>query len=53
MTVPAFELLRRTNDASDYIKTFKTFESQITVFGNMFQSNIIIMNNVYWESFML
>ena len=49
MTVPVFELLRRTNDESDYIKTFNTFESQITVFGNIFQTKIILMNNVYWE----
>ena len=53
MTVPVFELLRRTNDESDCIKTLDTFESQITVFGNLFQTNIILMNNVYLESFML
>ena len=48
-----FELLRRTNDESDCIKTFDTFESQITVFGNMFQTKIILMDNVYLEAFML
>ena len=53
MTVPVLELLRRTNDESDCIKTFDTFESQITVFGNMFQTKIILMNNVYLVSFML
>ena len=53
MTVPVFELLRRTNDESDCIKTFDTFESQITVFGNMFQTKFILMNDVYLESFML
>ena len=53
MTVPVFELLRRINDKSDCIKTFDTFEFQITVFGNMFQTKIIFMNNVYLESFML
>ena len=50
MAVPVFELLRRTNDESDCIKTF---ESQITVFGNMFQTKIIPINNIYLESFML
>ena len=53
MTVSVFELLRRTNDESECNKTFDTFESQITVFGNMFQTKIILMNNVYLESFML
>ena len=53
MTVCVFELLRRTHDESDDIKTFDTFESQIVVFGNMFQTKIILMNNVYLESFML
>ena len=53
MTVPVFELLRRTNDESVCIKTFDTFESLITVFGNMFQTKTILMNNVYLESFML
>ena len=53
MTVPVFDLLRRTNDESDCIKTFDTFEPQITVFGNMFQTKIILMNNIYLESFML
>ena len=50
MTVPVFELLRRTNDESDCIKTF---ESQITVSGNMFQTKIVLINNIYLESFML
>ena len=39
MTVPVFKLLCRTNDdchKSNCIKTFDTFESQITVFGNLF-----------------
>ena len=53
MTVSVFELLRRTNHESNYIKTFDTFESQITVFGNMFQTKIILMNNIYWDSFIL
>ena len=53
MTVPIFELLRRTNDESDYIKTFDAFGSQIMVFGNMFQTKIILMNNVYLEPFKL
>ena len=53
MTVPVFELLRRTNDESDCIKTFGTFESQITVVGDMFQTKIILINNVCLESFML
>ena len=53
MTVPVFELLRRTNDESYCIKTVDAFESQITVFGNMFQTKIIPINNVYLESFML
>ena len=53
MAVPVFELLRRTNDASDFIKTFDTFEPQIAEFGNMFRTNIILMNNVYLESFIL
>ena len=52
MKVPVFEFLRRTNDESDCIKTFDTFESQITVFGDMFQTNNV-MNNVYLELFML
>ena len=49
MTMPVFELLCRTNDESDCIKTFGTFESQITVFGNMFQTKIILTNNIYLE----
>ena len=53
MTVPVFELLRSTNDESDNIKTFDTFESEFTVFGNMFQTKTILMNNVYLVSFML
>ena len=53
MTVPVFELLRRTNDESDCIKTFDTFEGRITVFDNMFQTKFILMNDVYFESFML
>ena len=51
--MPVFELLRRTNVKSDCIKPFDTFESQITVFGNMFQTKLILMNNVYLEAFML
>ena len=50
MAVPVFELLRRTNDESDCIKLFDSFESQITVFGNMFQTKIILTNNVQLES---
>ena len=53
MKVSVFDLLRRTNDESDCIKTFDSFESQITVFGNMFQTKHILMNNDYLESFML
>ena len=53
MTVPVFELLRRTNDESDCFKTFDTFECQITVFGNMFQTKFILINKVYLESFIL
>ena len=53
MTVPVFELLRRTNDEFDCIKSFDTFESQLTVFGNMCQTKLVLMNNVYLESFML
>ena len=53
LTVPVFELLRRTNDEFDCIKTFDTFESQITVFGNMCQTKLVLMNNVYLESFKL
>ena len=48
-----FALLRRTNDDSDCIKTVDTFESQITVFGNIFGTKISLMNNVYLESFIL
>ena len=50
MTVSVFELLRRTNDESDCIKSF---ESQITVFGNMFQLKYILINKVYLESFVI
>ena len=46
-----FALLRRTNDKSDCIKIFDTFESQIIlVFRN--NKNVLI-NNVYFESFIL
>ena len=47
MTVPVLELLSRTNNESDCIKSFDIFESQITVFGNMFQTKIVLMNNIY------
>ena len=47
MPVPVFALLCRTNEESNGIKTFDTFESQVTVFGNIFETKIILMNNVY------
>ena len=46
-------LLRRTNDKSDCIKAFDTFECQIMVFGNIFGIRNVLINNVYFESFIL
>ena len=51
MTVPVFELLRGTSDESDCMKTVDTFESQITVFGNMCQTKNILVYNANLVSF--
>ena len=48
-----FARLRRTNDKSDCIKTFDTFEPKVMVFGNNFGIKIVLINNVYFESFIL
>ena len=52
MTVHFFALLRRNNDKSDCIKPFDNF-SQIMVCGNIFGIKIVLINNVYFESFLL
>ena len=49
-----FTLLHKTNDKSDCSKTFDTFESQsMVIFGNIFGIIYFLINNVYFESFIL